>query len=568
MDKFEYKNEKDCESGKASFKGKGGTRNGKKRYKGNHRTGKSSKSAEKRFEKGGAPGSDDGSNDFSWYNKYPDLINAAANITWGEANGFPIQLDTSNSTKYTQPGIMALRCMPAYGMSKDEQSPLNTTSLSVFEVLTRLRSAQKGYDAADVTMYLIAVCQVYSCINWLTRIYAEARAISMNNAYLPRGLFEAEAVDMEDLVMHLEDYRGGLNYRIAQAAAFVVPNTMPIFQRQAFMYQNIYSEGTSIKDQLYMFVPESFLRLNEVTDSGMELNTLFVWRPEIKYLKYQDLLGILDKMIAPILNSTAIKFIATDILHAYDGKILSLGYVPENLDIAPMFNVEVLEQIHNATINPFINYELKQKFNSNNVAFQVVDTVPTTITVNETAEPMTLRSLLAMRFNKLITTTTAQPSIPITVENTRLMSWCNVAINTTSGTGTLSDFVVGSEIVSAVEIVYMGENNTLKVKRIAAPSLNVMILNPDHMNLGLQSAFGYITPQELAQWSQFKFAPLVALYATSAQASDVSPAAVATTFQGMYGDIDNYAIMHPDTLETLNRHVMFSLFDAVPFAVK
>lgn len=282
-------------------------------------------------------------NDPSWYAVDSSLLRDAASIPFSRAVGTQVPLDFNSAAfwdegtkvEYSVPGVMTLEIIPTYGSIEDKNSPINVAATATYSFIRYANSGHANYDSVDLMLYLCAMSQVYSYINYLQRIYGLATLYSQRNRYMPRTLLYATGVDPDDVINNLANFRYGINVLINQAASLSVPANMPIFARQAFLYQNVYSEGQTVKDQMYMFTPEGFLFFHESADpdgaGSLELNHLGHTRR-----KCSELLEYGQRMLQPILQSEDMNIMSGDILKAYSANsLIKLTSVPEDYSVAP-----------------------------------------------------------------------------------------------------------------------------------------------------------------------------------------------------------------------------------------
>lgn len=304
-----------------------------------------------------------GSNDPAWYSTDPSLLRDAASIPFSWSVGTPIAMNyaypsgTAAEQEFTDdnlviPGLCVLDLIPTVGYAEDQSSPINVASTALYSFVRHANSGHANYDSPDLMVYCIAMANVYAYINFLQRIYGCGLMYDQRNRYLPEALVAAQDVNFDDLVGNLAQMRYGINMIIAKAASLAVPSSITYFNRQAFIYANIYCEGTSTKDQMYMYNPFGFLVFNEYEVVGGASGLTFkkFADPTTKY-RVSDLIKFGNQMLQPILDSEDLNIMSGDILKAYgDGGIIKLAPLGLDYNLLPTFNIGVLEQMHNATI--------------------------------------------------------------------------------------------------------------------------------------------------------------------------------------------------------------------------
>lgn len=210
-------------------------------------------------------------NDPMWYAKNEAMLSDAASYSYNAPVGSSVPIVMSNTTYSTTsptsvPSVLALRTLPTIGISKDAASPANLAANNIYSFVRYQNSGAKNYDQADLMLYLLAMDSIYSCWNWLKRMYGYMAVYSQYNKTMPSALGLADGINTTDSISGLADFRLFLNRTAAQISSFCVPAVMPYFIRHSWMYSNVYRDSDTNKAQMYMFVPAGFYQYNE-TDS-------------------------------------------------------------------------------------------------------------------------------------------------------------------------------------------------------------------------------------------------------------------------------------------------------------
>lgn len=299
----------------------------------------------------------DFSNDANWYFKDQRTLEDVASFSYDAPLGdklHPNKLVPANFSNYATavPGLFVAGIGPCFGVSADGSSPVNLAALNVYSYVRYKNSGSKNYDAPDLMMYLLTMDSIYSCWNWLKRIYGEASTYSQRNKYMPKAYFKAEGVDMMDVISNLANFRGFLNVAASRISAFCVPAVMPLFVRHSWLFSNIYKDANIHKAQQYMFVPSYFYKYDETTNpKGGQLVPLNVRYNANNYttlLKVSDLINLLNELIDAAQTAEDIGVMSGDILKAYgEGNLFTLSTVDPDYKVEPVYNEEVLMQIEN-----------------------------------------------------------------------------------------------------------------------------------------------------------------------------------------------------------------------------
>nr|QXV86445.1 capsid protein [Rat picobirnavirus] len=300
-----------------------------------------------------------GYNDVSWYAKNTQLLEDAASYSYGTPLGAKLPNlyadNTVNPPTIAVPGLLAYNILIGPGLSTDSSSPANMAANNIYAYTRYMNSGAKNYDQADQMLYILAMDSLYAAWNWCKRIYGYMSTYSQVNRYMPRAYAKADGVDFDDILSNLANFREWLNTIAAQISSFCVPGTMSFCVRHSWMFSNIYKDSEVLKAQQYMFVPAGFYMYNE---TGSEYGGQLVFQP-IEHasgapLTFKMLQNKLKAMIDAVAYSEDIGIMSGDILKAYgQGSLFKITAVDPSYSILPIYNEEVLNQMHNSSLCPF-----------------------------------------------------------------------------------------------------------------------------------------------------------------------------------------------------------------------
>nr|AVX53561.1 putative capsid [Marmot picobirnavirus] len=318
-------------------------------------------------------------NDVSWYAKNDQILRDAASYSYNQPLGSKIRLENvvlpsgsgeglsssvvSNGASTSVPGVMTLLTGICPGVSQDYHSPINLAAQNIYSYVRYANSGSKNYEPVDLMLYMFAMDSIYACWNFYKRIYGLLQSYSQSNWYLPQTLIYSAGVDFNDVMANISDLRLYLNATAARITSFCVPATMPIFVRHSWMFSNVWADSANSKAQCYQFVPLYFFKYDEKSDpKGGFLNAVewTPWekdsdvysnhcRPKLK--SFRDMVVYLNNLIDALSKSEDIGVMSGDILKAYgQGNLFKITAVSEDYSVLPVYNEEVLTQIHNATV--------------------------------------------------------------------------------------------------------------------------------------------------------------------------------------------------------------------------
>lgn len=303
-------------------------------------------------------------NDASWYAKNSQALNASASFSYNTPLGAPLRYDRmvaelpyirQTAAMTTVPGLMSLHLSPTIGISTDYSSPANVAAQNIYSFVRYANSGSRNYDAPDLMLYLLAMDSVYSCWNWMKRLYGCVNSYSQLNRYMPRAYVQANGVDFDDLIGNLADFRAFLDNTGAKISAFCVPAVMNYFVRHSWLYSNIYKDSDTLKAQQYIFVPSYFYQYDETTSADGGILSIvpvcYEAKQEQNLLKVSEIESILTGMLNALQYSEDIGVMSGDILKAYgENQMFKLSPIDANYSVTPVYNEEVLNQIHNCTL--------------------------------------------------------------------------------------------------------------------------------------------------------------------------------------------------------------------------
>lgn len=486
-------------------------------------------------------------NDVSWYTKNEQMLRDAASLSFNNPVGVKLprlmsEVDASGyywAAGHVVPGLCSLRILPGVGMTTNASSPLNLAANNIYAFVRYQNSGAKNYDQADLMLYLLAMNNLYAYWNWMKRIYGYVNSYSQYNRYMPEVFARADRVDFKDVLDHLAEFRLYLNNAAAKLTSFCVPAVMSIFIRQSWMFSNIYKDSENMKAQLYMFNPVGFYKLSETGSKfggSLILQQFVPQGSDPKLLKLDEIQNYFDLAINAMSYSEDIGVMSGDVLKAYgQEKLFKLSSVDPDYMVVPVYNEEVLNQIHNSTILPLDCSDAGINITQNpDTGFLVWN--PTKCSFPEKVHRD--RVLLNMPWDDV---TPANVMV-----GTRLT--CAYMMNPS---GTIAVHAIGTECVverSYYTLDYASSGGTYTWGRH-----NMLT---DNMLIAQNAQFNSFMPKMrlLALISQFDWHPIIPLCATNDSGEMLQ-------FGGLYGDMSNYTVISSNDLQRIHETAVMSEFN-------
>lgn len=301
-------------------------------------------------------------NDPAWYARDPQLLIDAASIPFSNVFGAKVKglrnagvafKDASisaNAKSGGVPGIVVLETVPSIGNAEDFNDPVNVAAHMLYTHVRYNNSGRKNYDQADLTMYCLAISDLYSFIFWMRRLYNCAFMISQRNEYFGLNLLTAQRVST-DIVEELASFRSFINYMVAKVSSLVVPDSIELFKRRAFLYSSIYLDNAEgvIKDQMYMFNPSAFYQFKlDTTGKGMLMRLDNYTKSASITLSQIKKMG--EALLKNIIGDEDFGIMSGDLMRSFPNALIGLESQPEEGVIIPIHDPLVLAQMKNATI--------------------------------------------------------------------------------------------------------------------------------------------------------------------------------------------------------------------------
>lgn len=488
-------------------------------------------------------------NDVSWYAKNQQMLIDAASYSFNNALGTSIPwksmfndgaptitleysgmlVDSTNGNRAV-PGLYSFQFIPTIGVSNSSASPANLAAQNIYSYVRYMNSGAKNYDQADLMLYLMAMDSLYMVFNWMKRIYGYLRTYSQYNRYMPKVYAAADTINFNDFISQMADFRLYINQVAAKLSSYCVPAVMPLFIRHSWMCSNIYKDSDILKAQQYMFVPKYVYKYSETTSTygGELIPTQLLSSTSL--VTFSTLRNLVNGLIDAVAYSEDIGVMSGDILKAYgESKLFKLTPLDPEYIVEPVYNEEVLNQMHNSTTIVPINVTSGWKVTQNPDTGYLI--------FNPSGAPVTAH------MDKLMLN---MPWDSVTPAN--VMVGTRLSAITETPTGSVTNPVIracGSEIVLANYVYSMYANGTLTSTDV---SDRMIITDPsDTNNFGVPfNTIGLV--------SQFDWHPLYYIWMATGTPSHYR-------LLTMLGDVSNYTLLDGDDLDKLHYTAIMSEFN-------
>lgn len=480
-----------------------------------------------------------GVNDISWYAQNPQILADAASLAFATPLGGKYNVGSAYpgaSTNVSIPGICALRIVPAVGISTDNSSPVNIAARNIYSFTRHANSGHSNYNSPDQMIFLMAMDNLYSLHAWMTRIYGVMRFYIPTNRYLAKALVESMGVDFEDIEGNMADFRFFINTLAVKMSSLCTPASMSYFSRHRWIYSNVYLDEPTVKAQCYHFTPDYFLRYEEMT--GAQTFGVLKLTPIMTELSFSALRGIANSMVAAVMESEDMNIMSGDILKAFgEGNVLRIPTIDEDYVCVPVYNPEVLSQIHNTRIVGSLFYEsLDDPFVSQNPDNGAILFNPQ------------FRGYRGNKTDVLFDLPVDNPTPGDVMVASRLsvMSQIETEVPLNPNEVLFSIDSCGSDICSTATIVTFEEVDNVWAA-VKTDTTGIMLFGADQgvlmSNVDL-----------ISKWHHFEQHPRILMVSDDDEI-------VGTTFLGGFSDTSNFTIVTADDLRKMHECALLSMFD-------
>lgn len=305
-------------------------------------------------------------NDISWYNKYPELLQATSRIAFPYRPGMKVPMGRiptasgSIESNYAIPGVATLYWVPAFARSNKATDPMSIAAREIYAKVRSKFSSSLDADAPDFIMYIGALDSIFSYLGALKRLYRVLDVYSPNNYVLPDGLMTGLNVDqstVQILRTRKADFNFAINQLIRMSRKFILPATMDLFNRHYWMNDNVYADAASISSQFYVFVQAGFYKYaalntpDNVPAAGLKMIEA-PWGSGDEWKSADPVKALYDfgtDLIDTLSSWDDAYTISGYLMRAYEG---APQFTVDELPIDTAFEVayvpEVLSQIHNS----------------------------------------------------------------------------------------------------------------------------------------------------------------------------------------------------------------------------
>lgn len=255
--------------------------------------------------------------------------------------------DTQITTSHYIPGVCAIRLAPSVGYTDSYNDPINLAARNLYAYVTHANSRNASYEANDLMLYVLAVAELFKMWQIGARVYGVARNYTPMNKYSPETIIKAMGFKPDSVLANLNDLRSQLNLLASKISSIVVPSNISYVSREFVLFSQLYADDINSRAQIYLFKPDGYWKYNETLDAqggGLEYTKL----PTM--ITVDEYFAIMHSLSDAILSSQYMNIMAADIIKAFGDSLYALNEVPDDYQIIPVYDEEMLEVISNITV--------------------------------------------------------------------------------------------------------------------------------------------------------------------------------------------------------------------------
>lgn len=491
-------------------------------------------------------------NDISWYSKYPSLLTGAASIPFPNKPGRFVTLNGGdNAVTVPIPGVCSIAWAPSVGFAEDPTDPINITCHEIFGKVRAAFSSELAVDAPDFGIYFICLSSIFSYTAALKRVFRTLNAFNPSNYAVPNALLMQQGLSLASVEALRADKMAlfnAINELIAMTRKFLCPAIMPMFNRQYWLNDNIYTDAETTSAQLYQFVQTKYFKFallntpDGVPAGGAQVIAAPFYVGGAANVTVSDLYKFGTALINALSTWDSSYTISGYLRRAYEGEpsftVEDLAY-SETLEL--QYDEVVLSQIENCFVpSGVVVPNITQNPKTNSLIFKVTKTVnPSSLEAAQIAPATVLNCRADM------------PTAADVTEASRLH--CTWMVRSSTSTDVNVIALTGSEIPLLVMYAYPNRTATGAVSWLTASVDSFLLLNNFDEFFDAESII-----LSMAIISQFDWHPISLVQ----QVFGSENAQTLGDTWYVFGDTRNIASLSQEQLAQINKICLFSEFNA------
>lgn len=297
-------------------------------------------------------------NDFSFWNDFPQLMEAAAKVAYNRIPGIPVQVKPGTGTgnkDYEPATLMVIDYQAAIGSSKDATSAINLSMRNLWLDMHRKYRGLGSYEYPDLAISELCILDVWGWIAEFERVYGILNVYPVENRVAPNKLLRAMGFTndaIKFLSEHQAEFRYRLNRAIVKAERLCLPRGFKYLDNRVAMNAFIYSDSMDKRAVQLVFKQTKHWKYCIDTNLGGYIgivnNTLYTANSTTSLESYFS--GLIE-CIDALASDTDIARICSDLLAAVGPENMEmLKPMDESYKVTATYNENMLLKLHNAEI--------------------------------------------------------------------------------------------------------------------------------------------------------------------------------------------------------------------------
>nr|UUA79491.1 putative capsid protein [Picobirnavirus sp.] len=490
-------------------------------------------------------------NDVAWYALDAQMLSDAANVSFGNPagallptpNGKPYEYEYTNQAV---PGILKVNYVPTLGNVGSYSDPVNLAASALYTFTRRSNAGSANYEPADLMMTMLAVGSAHEYLAWCKRLYGVANAFTHTNRYIGDALIHAMGADVQDVRMHMADFRAWINQFARNLGQLWVPANFPYFQRRNYLVSNYFIDSTNTKGQMYFYNPvDWYLYDGYTSEDGGRLvlssdlypesdwnGGQYNWKSRVEEhdLTFYAITTFGDEMLRRLLNDNDIAIQGGDMLKAFgENAQMIAAPIVDDLIAFPVYDETAILQLNNLMV--------AGSWGANSM------------TVGQSGGLISCSPIYTRRFDFINTTVNRRSMGDNPAEVMEATRFQYTVLPDSEGGYTRTVATIGAEWIESLQVYY---NATTSGSMINGAQIVDTIVDTDYLiNEGNETEWLAFS-RALCLLSNFDWHPYVRLWREIGDGD--------TRIQLVHGDFDNYTTVFYDTLAKINACAWISLF--------
>lgn len=332
-----------------------------------------------------------GGNDFSFWNKFHDLMKDAANVAY---NYIPGTVFKTGDYDFQFGNVAIVSYIPTPGICSTNTDAFNLWSRELYLELHRKYRGLGAYSWEDLGIIVFCILDIFGRIAEAEFIYGLLNDYPINNRIRPEGVLSAmgfQTLFINTIKQNMADYRYRINLLITKASQLCLPKGMTYLKNRISLNAFMYADSKDKRASYIKFVQTHAYNYEAACPSGSA--AVAYPRHLSSMAGYTQYLSAIEQDMELLLGDTDVARVCSDLLAALgDGGIDKLQPMPEGYNLVTVYDAPTLSKFHNLEDANSFSQGLK-------IGSDILDPDVRTFLVNSAANWVDGESLLMQQYN-------------------------------------------------------------------------------------------------------------------------------------------------------------------------